>query len=384
MKLKWVLAALAFVLLVAYLVTGGRRESFENPTCPSGSTLQGSGKCKSTSGQFSDSTCSNGGTPVATFNNGIVCVPTGADSFVVSSADESAAVANPGPDINMAACKKAGYLLGVRVSEAASRPPHSCFAVTVSPAAPGTGASPGLPPVPTGGTSGSPLPPPPGSTCATGQLRVFVMGGSTPGPKCIAANAPSFDPTPADFDVFWKLGPAGAVQADSIICKKPGYIAGMLMGLPTMPSPKCYSTSSAAAPTPGNTTGGSSTRSLEPEQGGGGDRRKQIFGPLFTSIGDGGNVDGGDSSKTNKYPELLGGGMMAPVKGRQLTKDGSLPSTAGLGSDEDSKYLPTSRVPGDMEKIADPWRVSQSFSAANYSFKTDPVPFLTNFSAFQK
>lgn len=116
--------------------------------------------------------------------------------------------------------------------------------------------------------------------------------------------------------------------------------------------------------------------------GGGGDKRKQVFGPLFTSVGDGGNfgssTNGKDTSKTNQYPELLGG-----LGEKRIEKSG-MPTSAGLGSNEDSKYLPTSRVPGDMEKIPDPWRVSQSFSAANYSFKTEPVPFLTDFSAFQK
>ena len=147
--------------------------------------------------------------------------------------------------------------------------------------------------------------------------------------------------------------------------------------------------------TSGNTTGGSSSTSAGPNSGGGGNRRKQVFGPMFTGVGEGGNVQGGseDSSKTNQYPELMGGGdvrsstridgvgIVDPSKNSDTT---GLPTSGGLGSNEDSKFLPTSRVPGDMEKIPDPWRVSQSFSASNYSFKTDPVPFLTNFSAFQK
>jgi hypothetical protein len=145
----------------------------------------------------------------------------------------------------------------------------------------------------------------------------------------------------------------------------------------------------------GNTTGGSSATSLGSTAGGGGDRRKQIFGPLFTSRGEGAGsgAASGNSTKDNTYPELLGGGV--PKKSTRIDGAGivppsknsdttGLPSSAGLGSDEASKYFPTSRVPGDMDLIPDPYRVSQSFSASNYSVKNEPVPFLTDFSAFQK
>jgi hypothetical protein len=129
----------------------------------------------------------------------------------------------------------------------------------------------------------------------------------------------------------------------------------------------------------GNTTGGSSDTSLGSTAGGGGYRRKQIFGPLFTSRGEGaGSGSSGNSTKDNVYPELLGGGFP------KNSDTSGLPSSAGLGSDEASKYFPTSRVPGDMDLIPDPYRVSQSFSASNYSVKNEPVPFLTDFSAFQK
>lgn len=100
------------------------------------------------------------------------------------------------------------------------------------------------------------------------------------------------------------------------------------------------------------------------------DRRKQVFGPQFTSIGEGGTVAGGggvDSSITNRYPELLGG-MGNTTSSKKANID----------------VLPTSRVPGDMDLIPDPYRVSQTFSSANYGSKTEPLPFLTDFSAFLK
>lgn len=147
--------------------------------------------------------------------------------------------------------------------------------------------------------------------------------------------------------------------------------------------------------TTGTTTGGSSTSSIGPNSGGGGNRRNQVFGPLSGGRGEGSSFVPSDSSKTNQYPEIMGGGdnkpstridgggIVAPSKNWQLAMDGSLPDCKGLGCDENSRYLPFSRQPGDMDLIPDPYRVSQQFSSASYSFKTEPTPFLTDFSAFQ-
>lgn len=144
----------------------------------------------------------------------------------------------------------------------------------------------------------------------------------------------------------------------------------------------------------GTTTGGSSDSSLGPNSGGGGNRRNQVFGPLSGGRGDGNSFVPNDSSKTNHYPEIMGGGnnkpstriagggIVAPSKNWQLAMDGSLPDCKSLGCDENSRYLPYSRQPGDMDLIPDPYRVSQQFSSASYSFKTEPTPFLTDFSAF--
>lgn len=149
----------------------------------------------------------------------------------------------------------------------------------------------------------------------------------------------------------------------------------------------------------GTTTGGTSTTSLGPNSGdfaGMGDRRKQVFGPVETGRGGADGVIPMNSSTTNKYPELLGGreptpstriegaGIVPPSKNWQLANNGSLPTPGGLGSDENSRFFPSSRQPGDMDLIPDPYRVSQQFMTSSYSFKTDPVPFLTDFSAFQK
>lgn len=148
-----------------------------------------------------------------------------------------------------------------------------------------------------------------------------------------------------------------------------------------------------SGPRAGGTTGGSSNSAAAPNAGGVPGR--QIFGPLFTSLGS--PISGGssseDSSETNQYPTLLGGmgdttsvrrpgGIGTPSQNWLLSQSGSLPSTASLGTDANSGYLPYSRVPGDQDLIPDPYRLNRNFSTSSYSSKTDPVPFLTNFSAF--
>jgi hypothetical protein len=61
-----------------------------------------------------------------------------------------------------------------------------------------------------------------------------------------------------------------------------------------------------------------------------------------------------------------------------------LPSSASAGSDPNNQYAVTSRAPGDQDIYAPGYAQSSSYSLANASLKTDPVPFLTDFSAFQK
>jgi hypothetical protein len=121
-----------------------------------------------------------------------------------------------------------------------------------------------------------------------------------------------------------------------------------------------------------------------------------VFGPVFTELGSPiGRGGGRDTSATNQYPELYGGvgdttsvrtsaGIQGPSQNWLLMQSGALPSTASLGSDANSMYFPYSRAPGDQDLIPDPYRLSRNYSTASYSSKTDPVPFLTDFSAFFK
>jgi len=114
-------------------------------------------------------------------------------------------------------------------------------------------------------------------------------------------------------------------------------------------------------------------------------RQEIILGPKFTGKVE--TVVGTDSYKTNKYPELLGGlgkthVETKPSKSALLVADGSLPSYASLGCDENSKFLPFSRVATDLDPLPDKSRISSQFEAASSSVKPEPSPFLTDFSAF--
>jgi hypothetical protein len=60
------------------------------------------------------------------------------------------------------------------------------------------------------------------------------------------------------------------------------------------------------------------------------------------------------------------------------------PSLRSLGLNDMSQFFPFSRSPGDMDVVPDPFRVNRNFSTASYSSKNEPVPFLTDFSAFFK
>jgi hypothetical protein len=184
---------------------------------------------------------------------------------------------------------------------------------------------------------------------------------------------------------------APAMGAPAMAAPAMGGPAPAMGGAPSMGGPAATAAGAARA----GTTGGSSTSSWGPTSGGSSNRLRQVFGPQFAGSGGELSSSGGDSSQTNVYPELLGGridtssripgaGIQAPSKNVTMTKDGTLPPQTTMGSDEMSRYFPFSRTPGDMDVIPDPYRVAQTFSASSYSSKTEPVPFLTDFSAFQK
>jgi len=148
------------------------------------------------------------------------------------------------------------------------------------------------------------------------------------------------------------------------------------------------------ATTTGTTTGGSSSSSLGPTNTSQGTLEgRLVYGPEWKGVGEGG-VEGGDSTKSRSYPTLLGPkpvpstridgvGIVAPSQNYLLGLSGSLPSMGSLGATEMSRYFPYSRT-ANTEIGVDPWRVASAFSTSSYSQKTDPVPFLADFSAFQR
>lgn len=151
--------------------------------------------------------------------------------------------------------------------------------------------------------------------------------------------------------------------------------------------------SAAEGAVTGSTTGGTSGTTYGPTSAPKGGRN--VWGPLFKGTGEGVGPVGGDSTKSNAYPALMGGmggrsgtllegvGVVAP-SGVGLDS-GAMPSSSSLGTDANARFLPYSRQPGDMDLVPDPYRLAKNFSSSSYSAsKTDPVPFLTDFSAFYR
>jgi hypothetical protein len=85
----------------------------------------------------------------------------------------------------------------------------------------------------------------------------------------------------------------------------------------------------------------------------------------------------GDTSKGSGS----GFGFGYPQKNSQDTS--MIPDYRTTGSDPSNVYAVTSRVPGDQDLFPLPYVQSTSYSLANGSQKTDPVPFLADFSAFR-
>lgn len=163
----------------------------------------------------------------------------------------------------------------------------------------------------------------------------------------------------------------------------------------SVPAPvQTAATTTPVSSTTSSSTGGTSGNLIGPTSGGAGAGGKNVWGPIFTGLGESVGGDGGDSTRRNQYPELLGGmggRQTARVPGVGITSPsqpgfglGVLPSDSSLGTNANARFLPFSRQPGDMDIIPDPYRLAKSYSTKNYAPQKDPVPFLTDFSAFFK
>jgi len=61
-----------------------------------------------------------------------------------------------------------------------------------------------------------------------------------------------------------------------------------------------------------------------------------------------------------------------------------MPSWCSSGSEANSRFAVTSRCPGSMDSIADTNFQANSYALSNGDPKTNPVPYLTDFSVFQR
>ena len=151
-------------------------------------------------------------------------------------------------------------------------------------------------------------------------------------------------------------------------------------------SAECKGQSAGGTPdASGNSTGGSSTTFIPTS----GPNNGNIWGPAFMGLGDNAGFGGTGNTKRD-YPTLLGpkpkesvmveGAGIAPVSQHtSLVTSGILPDASGTGSDSNSRFFGSSRVPGDRDLIPDP---NQEFTPSIGSSKTEPVPYLADFSAF--
>lgn len=168
--------------------------------------------------------------------------------------------------------------------------------------------------------------------------------------------------------------------------------AGQGLGEPAGTTSSSTSAAASTASEPGAGGGAGSGSGGGPILTAGG---RTVWGPVYRGRGQGPGQGGGDSTTANVYPALLGGvgGMGGNAR---LSESGVpfqmgaglnivLPSSSALGTDSNSRFLPYSRQPGDMDIVPDPYRLASNFSSSSYSAsKTDPVPFLTDFSAFYR
>jgi len=164
----------------------------------------------------------------------------------------------------------------------------------------------------------------------------------------------------------------------------------------------------ASGATTGNTTGGTTTNPQPTSGGLGGpaapvyseDSQKvagvpgnNVFGPAFVGVGVNSNNAGllGPvpypylyGPKPDSSTMVPGAGIAQPSQAATLTDSGALPSSKGTGSDKNSQYFGASRVPGDKDIVPNPYATNIAFSPSSGSSKTEPLPYLTDFSAFGK
>lgn len=105
----------------------------------------------------------------------------------------------------------------------------------------------------------------------------------------------------------------------------------------------------------------------------------QVGGPKYGGLG--APIASSNSGASYTTGPILYGPKAAQNKNIDTTN--WMPSYSSAGSDWTNMFAGTSRVPGDQDLIPNPYLQSSAYSLANGSQKTNPVPFLSDFSAFQ-
>ena len=201
-----------------------------------------------------------------------------------------------------------------------------------------------------------------------------------------AANAPLTDAQTRSADYSTATGMAAIIAAsDAGVGLTPACRIEIQSKQWADVSAACKTGATETGDAAGNSTGGSSTTYI-PNSG---LNNGNIWGPAFAGLGD--NAGFGATGNTKRdYPTLLGpepkesvlveGAGIAPVSQHtSLVRSGTLPGASGTGSDPNSRFFGSSRVPGDRDLILDP---NQEFTPSIGSSKTEPVPYLADFSAF--
>ena len=234
----------------------------------------------------------------------------------------------------------------------------------------------------TGGGSGSPA----SYATASGYAALAeAAGGGTgqgPLPSAIDARASNTDSPasrPSTGDVFSDSGPfsgnAGTGQGTA------SGAAGPLNGNSTYGPPGTTTTMDPYDFWPGTKKSGTAPRAPP-------GTKQPVSGPTFG--GTGVSMMSGSGNTTRSEPALYGPGSGSAGGfgwGSMKSNSGDtsmLPSFTSAGSEPENQYAGTSRAPGDQDFYPPTFAQSSSYSLANASMKTDPVPFLTDFSAFQK
>jgi len=92
---------------------------------------------------------------------------------------------------------------------------------------------------------------------------------------------------------------------------------------------------------------------------------------------------GSTTSSSQPGPALYGPSLSSGGSQLNSRNTSAMPDYRTTGSDPSNRFAVTSRVPGDQDMFGSMYIQANTDSIANQPMKTDPVPFLTDFSAFQ-